>query len=222
MPADMIRIAALLLAIAIPGAVPVTQALAQENSGGGLMGFATDPDAPVQIESDTLEVHDKEHTAIFIGNVLTVQGETRMRSDRLKANYAPSGQQAAAAAPAAEEPVEGEEEAAQSTSLLSGPGSKIKDLYASGNVHVLSKDDQSADGQWAHYTVEDRKIVMGDDVVLRQRTNVVKGTKLFIDLNTGQSRIVGGATVDATQKKGRVRALFESPPKGEQNKTPQN
>jgi lipopolysaccharide export system protein LptA len=82
-------------------------------------------------------------------------------------------------------------------------------------VHVLSKDDQSADGDWAQYDVASRKIVMGDKVVLRQGKNVIRGTKLYIDLNSGKSRIVGAAEAGSskTGATGRVKALFTPPPK---------
>jgi lipopolysaccharide export system protein LptA len=74
----------------------------------------------------------------------------------------------------------------------------------------LSKDDQSADGDWARYVVADRTIVMGDSVLLRQGKNVIRGTKLFIDLNSGRSRVTGGAVADGEKpgSNGRVKALF--------------
>jgi lipopolysaccharide export system protein LptA len=52
---------------------------------------------------------------------------------------------------------------------------------------------------------------MGDTVLLRQGKNVIRGTKLFIDLNSGRSRVAGGAEA-GTEKpgsNGRVKALFQ-------------
>lgn len=149
-----------------------------------LGGFATDPNEPIEIEADSLEVEDKRQTATFIGNVLAVQGATKLRSDRLQATYAPGAD---------------------------GGKTQVREIYATGKVHVLSKDDQSADGDWARYVVADRKIVMGDSVLLRQGKNVIRGTKLFIDLNTGRSRVAGGAEADTAKpgSKGRVKALFQ-------------
>ncbi len=151
---------------------------------GALEGFATDPNEPIEIEADSLEVEDQSSQATFIGNVVAVQGTTRLRSDRLKATYAPSGQ---------------------------GERTKIRQIIATGRVHVLSKDDQSADGDWARYDVASREIVMGDKVVLRQGQNVIRGTKLFIDLNSGLSRVSGGtnATLPTQSGNGRVKALFQ-------------
>ncbi|MDO8290438.1 MAG: lipopolysaccharide transport periplasmic protein LptA [Parvibaculum sp.] len=154
-------------------------------------GFATDPNEPIEIEADTLEVEDKSSQATFIGNVVAIQGETRLRADRLKATYA--------AGP-------------------DGGKTQIRTIVATGRVHVLSKDDQSADGDWARYNVATREIVMGDQVVLRQGKNVIRGTQLFIDLNSGLSRVTGGtsATIPSESGNGRVKALFQ--PSSDANK----
>ncbi|MDR3499802.1 MAG: lipopolysaccharide transport periplasmic protein LptA [Parvibaculum sp.] len=178
-----------------PMAKPAQKAAAPAENGlhDPLGGFATDPNEPIDIEADALEVQDKLQTATFTGNVVATQGQTKLRADRLRANYG--------AAPGAKP--------------VAGGHPQIREIYATGNVHVLSKDDQSADGDWAQYTVAERKIVMGDKVVLRQGKNVIRGTKLFIDLNSGRSRIVGSAEAGSakTGATGRVKALFQPPPK---------
>ncbi|MFZ3034495.1 MAG: lipopolysaccharide transport periplasmic protein LptA [Parvibaculum sp.] len=164
-----------------------TSALAA-SAGSPLEGFATDPKQPVEIEADRLEVDDKNKTAVFIGNVLAVQGATRLRSDRLKATYS--------AGP-------------------DGGRNQVRQIVATGRVHVLSKDDQSADGDWARYDVIGRTIIMGDKVVLRQGQNVIRGKKLTIDLNSGRSRVTGGVSSTTAQESGqesgngRVKALFQ-------------
>ena len=154
------------------------------SAGSPLEGFATDPKEPVEIEADRLEVDDKNKTAVFIGNVLAVQGATRLRSDRLKATYS--------AGP-------------------DGGRNQVRQIVATGRVHVLSKDDQSADGDWARYDVIGRTIIMGDKVVLRQGQNVIRGTKLTINLDTGRSRVTGGvsSTTAPESGNGRVKALFQ-------------
>ncbi|MGV8995738.1 MAG: lipopolysaccharide transport periplasmic protein LptA [Parvibaculaceae bacterium] len=175
-------LAAGFFALALSGAnVTATPAHAAEKP---MAGFATDPKQPIEIEADTLEVEDKSSQATFIGNVLAVQGDTRLRADRLKATYAPGP---------------------------NGGKTQIRQIVATGRVHVLSKDDQSADGDWARYNVTTREIVMGDQVVLRQGKNVIRGTQLFIDLNSGLSRVTGGASAGLPTKSGngRVKALFQ-------------
>lgn len=162
------------------------QAMA-ETASNPLEGFATDPNQPVEIEADRLEVEDKSQTATFIGNVVAVQGMTRLRSDRLKATY---------------------------SQAKDGERAQVRQIIATGRVHVLSKDDQSADGDWARYDVVGRTIVMGDKVVLRQGQNVIRGTKLTIDLNSGRSQVSGGqgGTTSTDAGNGRVKALFQPSP----------
>lgn len=179
--------AAALLAVAL--SLTGQGAAGAETGGSGLGGFASDPDAPIEIEADALEVEDQKHIATFIGNVVATQGDMKLRADRLKADYA----------------------------ARSGAKNRITEILATGKVHVTSKDDQSADGDWARYTVATRTILMGDRVVLRQGQNVIRGSKLTIDLNSGKSRIVGGAEAGTPEKgaNGRVKALFQPPAKDE-------
>jgi lipopolysaccharide export system protein LptA len=209
------------LAVSIVLAASIATA-AWAQTGSPLEGFATDPNAPIEIESDRLDVNDKAQTAIFTGNVVSKQGDTIMRSDSLKAVYTRTPDAAPAEPAPAEEAVmsdqpavlEGEE---PDTGNPLGTGStEITDIYAYGNVHVTSKDDQSADGQWAHYVVATRNIEMGDRVVLRQKENVIRGAKLYIDLNSGKSRIASGSSKSGPG--GRVKGLFQAPP--DEKKTP--
>lgn len=185
-----VRLSGLILVGVACAALWMSAPGAQAASSSPLEGFATNPNEPVEIEADKLEVDDKNQMATFIGNVVAVQGMTRLRSDRLKATYAPG---------------------------KNGERTQVREIIATGRVHVLSKDDQSADGDWARYDVVGRTIVMGDKVVLRQGQNIIRGTKLTIDLNTGRSRVSGGSGGETTSDagNGRVKALFlpSSPPK---------
>ncbi|MGO7374235.1 LptA/OstA family protein, partial [Rhizobium ruizarguesonis] len=45
-----------------------------------MSGMKLSNDQPIQIESDNLEIHDQEHTALFTGKVKVVQGTTTMQS----------------------------------------------------------------------------------------------------------------------------------------------
>lgn len=169
-------------------------AQAEENSSP-VIGFRADPDAPIEIEADTLIVEQADQQATFIGSVVAVQGAMTLTADQLVVTYA---------AKEASEASEGDEV---------GSGTEVKQIHATGNVHVMSEDDQSADGQWAIYEVADAEIIMGDEVVLRQGENVIRGKRLKIDLNTGRARVDGGvsATDGENGSSGRVRGLFQSP-----------
>jgi len=152
-------------------------ALAQSGIVGG--GFSNDPKQPIEIEADALEVEDAKQSATFTGNVLVKQGTVRMRADRIVVFYA-SGRATG--------------------------GSGIERIRATGSVHVSAPDDQSASGAWANYNVATRQIEMGDGVVLRQGENVIRGSTLNVDLNSGRARVSGSAA--ETGGTGRVRGLF--------------
>lgn len=152
------------------------------SQGSSLGGFRTDPDQPIEVEADSLEVQDANHTATFIGNVRVKQGDVRMKSDRLTIYYA--GQRRA--------------------------GSRIDKIAASGNVLVSAPDGQTASGEWANYLVPAREIEMGDSVVLTQGANVIRGARLHVDLDGGTARVAGGGAGGTENGgTGRVKGLFQ-------------
>src|SRR5262245_31888045 len=56
---------------------------------GAFGGLKMSSNEPIQIESDKLEVHDKENMAIFSGNVAVVQGTTVLKAGKLTVFYVP-------------------------------------------------------------------------------------------------------------------------------------
>ncbi len=176
-------------------------ALAADPAGG--QPLAKDPtagitrsDEPIHITSNTLDVSQNDNIATFVGNVVVVQGDMRMTSDRLKITMVKND----AAKPANDD----------KNSPVTG-GGQISTIDATGKVHVVTSNDQAADGQWAHYDAPTKIITMGDTVLLRQGQNVIRGAKLVVNLETNKSMIYG-AGGDAT-KPGRVEGLFLPPPK---------
>ena len=53
----------------------------------GMGTFGSGSKEPISIESDHLEVFDKEQKAIYSGSVVVVQGETTMKSGRMVVFY---------------------------------------------------------------------------------------------------------------------------------------
>lgn len=156
------------------GPVPVD---AQEARGAAGLDFKHDSSQPIEITADTLDVARADQTAIFSGNVVAIQGELRLGSDNLRVYY--RGGDARTAAQGA-----------------------ISKLDAIGAV-ALSSPRETASGEWAVYDVDMGQITLGGNVVLTQGENVLRGEQLVIDLESGQSRIVG-----AQGAGGRVKGLF--------------
>ncbi len=166
------RAAALFSVFLLAGAAPsVAQQAGAPSVPNALQGFAKNRDQPVRINSNSLEVRDKDKTALFAGNVVVVQGDTTMRSPELLVFY---------------------EGSATPTDNQPQSSSSIKRLEARGGVVVQTKD-QTATGETGTFDMKSNTVVMtGKPVVLTQGPNVIRGQKLTVDLVTGVSRIEGG------------------------------
>lgn len=132
--------------------------------------FKTSPGAPVSVEAATLDVDDASKQAIFRGKVRAVQGDFVIQSSELAAVYSGSAGLAGAAPGAAKE-----------------SAAQITRLKAKTSVQITSTDGQKATGDWADFDTRNNTATLGGDVVLTQGKNVVRGTKLVIDMNTGQT-----------------------------------
>ncbi|HUW72582.1 MAG TPA: LptA/OstA family protein [Methyloceanibacter sp.] len=87
---------------------------------------------PIDIESDWLLVHDKEKYAHFKGNVRVVRGETKLRSEELKVDYA------------------GGDNLAAATEANAGTPAQIKKIVARGSVHALLTQRGAKDTKMAN------------------------------------------------------------------------
>ncbi|MEL6288832.1 MAG: LptA/OstA family protein [Pseudomonadota bacterium] len=176
---------------------------AAQGLGDAFGGFAASPDAPINIEAERLDVDDQSKRATFSGGVVARQDTFVMNSATLEIRYAPRGaadrRQASAAGGAA--------------SGFGGGSTEITELIARGSVLVrsLGKETQTAAGDWARFDTKQRIITMGDTVTLTQGKNVIRGTRLVINLATGKSSVLsdGGPVVAGGKKKpGRIRMVI--------------
>jgi len=178
----------------------VGPALAQQNAAQGtanqtFSGMKLSNDKPIQIESDKLEVHDKDNTAIFTGNVNVVQGTTLMKAGRMEVHYIKGAKGA-----------DGSDSTGGGVAGTVGGGtSSIKSIDVDGKVYVKS-NDQIATGDHGTFDMQSQVLVLeGNEVVLTQGDNVVMGCKLTANLKTGLSKLDGCSN---SQDKGRVKVLL--------------
>lgn len=144
-------------------------------------GLRTDPDAPIEIEANQLDIFDKKKIAVFKGSVVAKQGETRLQTSTLTIHYAGGG---------------------------SGTAQSITRLEANGGVTVSQKD-QKATGDRAFVDMSKEQITLAGNVVLSQGGNILRGSKLFIDMKTGAARLASGSTKAKNKSSnGRVQGLF--------------
>lgn len=144
-----------------------------------------DPNQPVEIVADALEVQQNDQIAVFSGNVEATQANLKLNTARLTVHYAVGAKQASA------------------------ESNEIDKLEAEGGV-VMSRPGEDATGDWAVYDVKGRVLTMGGNVVLTRDANIVRGARLTLDLESGISRIDGGVAKaqNSVPGKGRVRSLF--------------
>src|SRR5262245_44750549 len=141
---------------------------------GSMFGsFKTDPNAPIDVEADTLEVHDQAKQAIFRGKVKLQQGDFIVRTVEMTVFY--TGQSGFGLART------GDDAAGKASSQLTRVEARQK-------VLIVSKDGQSATGDWANFDVKANTVIMGDNVVVSRGKDVAEGPRLKIDLATGMYR----------------------------------
>jgi lipopolysaccharide export system protein LptA len=187
---------ALLIGATMTGSL-AAQGRAPRDTGtpNAMQGFTKNKGQPVHIEAERLEVHDKEKTATFSGKVVVTQGDTSMRCKTLIVFYAGPPAKDAGPKPA--------------TTLSTSDEQKIKKLEARGDV-VVNQNDQIATGDAAIFDMDTNMITMTGGVVLTQGQNVLRGSKLVVDMASGYSRVESGSA-----NNGRVQGLFV--PSGGQN-----
>ncbi|MFW8586952.1 LptA/OstA family protein [Rhizobium beringeri] len=150
-----------------------------------MSGMKLSNDQPIQIESDKLEIHDQEHTALFTGKVKVVQGTTTMQSGKMTVYYKDK-----AAKPAAD----GAQPAAQpeqSASLASG-SADIDKILVTDKV-LLTSGTQTATADDGNFDMASQTFILtaneGNKVILSDGPNVFTGCKLTVHMQTGQAEL---------------------------------
>jgi lipopolysaccharide export system protein LptA len=190
---------------------PTQKPAPTEKNGQGLAPALFDKKKPIEITSDRLDVDQEAKTAIFEGNVDAIQGEVHLKADRLKVYYegdaagAPSGattqSQAPASAASPQAPATTVQQAASADAAASG--GKIKRMDVDGKV-FMSSPTETASGDKAVYTADNGLIVLTGNVILTRGQNVIRGSKLTIDSDSGHSVIDSKSSGGG----GRVKGLF--------------
>ncbi|MCP1198891.1 LptA/OstA family protein [Notoacmeibacter sp. MSK16QG-6] len=162
------------LAIAIM-AMMTAPAIAQQQSQD--TNFKLEGGQPIQIESDQLEVFDKENTAVFTGNVSVTQKQTQMRSSFMKVFYTDS--EKASASNAGSEP----------SSTAGQSSSDIERIEVGGKVYVNS-GTQTATGDEGSFDMKSNVLrLTGKQVVLSDGDNVLTGCVLTVQTETGRAKL---------------------------------
>ena len=114
------------------------------------LGSSHNSNAPINVSSDNFEGDLATKVGTYIGNVIVIQGDMRMRADRVKVNVA------------------------------QGKPTRIE---ATGKV-VVNAPNGTATGDTGVYELGPRTVTMTGHVVLTKEKDVMRGTKLVMDMNT--------------------------------------
>ncbi|MGD0185532.1 MAG: LptA/OstA family protein [Roseiarcus sp.] len=180
------------LAIALLGAIAPADAAATRSAEPSPLLPGANSKQPVSIEADKLVYFDKEQKAVYTGNVVVIQGDTKMTCSTLTI-FMEKGPEPA-------RPAAAKADAAGDAAPGAGT-SHVKHLDAAGPVAVVSKT-QVATGDRGAYDKAQNKVWLIGNVTLSDSGNVTKGDKLTYDLTTGE------ATVDIGPAANRVKGLF--------------
>ncbi|MDA0338996.1 MAG: hypothetical protein O2910_04040 [Proteobacteria bacterium] len=127
-------------------------------------------DDPIRFSANKLEVKKEGRVATFSGDVEAIQGDLTLLAQEIRVYYSDSS--------------DGDKDD------KGGLGGSVSRIDTKGKVHISSRGD-TATGDWAVYDVERRIVTVGGKVVLQQGETVIRGNRLELDLDSGQSRFRG-------------------------------
>ena len=122
--------------------------------------FSVERDEPYEITSENMFIEREQKTIGFSGNVILKQGSAYLTADQIELFFDNSFNQ------------EG-----------------FYKMLASGNILIKNNDSTSITGNLATYNVSDEKIIMTENVILKNQMSMIKGNKLILDINSGKIEI---------------------------------
>ena len=171
-----------------PLAVQAQSTQAGRSVPNAAQGFSQNQGKPIQIEAATLEVHDKEKQkyATFEGDVHVIQGDTDMRCKTLVVYYDDDTTAARKGASRPGQP-------SQQPGAPPQQQQQIKRLDAKGGV-IITQKDQVATGESGVYELRTSLMTLVGNVVLTKGGDVIRGDRLWVNMNTGVSRVESANT----------------------------
>jgi lipopolysaccharide transport protein LptA len=165
---------------------PTGKAAQKPKDGDGakrspLSGLAGNGKDPIKINSERLDIFERDKKVVFSGNVVTAQGDTIMRCTTMTIHY-----EQAAKTPGAP----------KGGGVMTDGNSSITKMECAG-PDIVAKDQKAA-GDNAIYDKAADKVYLVGNAKVSQGDNVMTGERLTYELGPGHARVEGG----------RVKALF--------------
>lgn len=122
----------------------------------------------IQVGADQLDVAERDNTAVYIGNVDVVQGDARLRADRLTINFKGSD--------------DGREAG------VGGGFGDLSDMLAEGEVFYITPELR-ARGDRGVYTASTDTVVLTGNVIVSRGQDIAKSECLTLNITAGQSTL---------------------------------
>lgn len=150
-------------------------------AGPAAAQLATNSNAPVDITADELETANNACTSIWRGHAEALQDNARLRADVLTADFDQKG------------------------GGKTGGCGDLKRLRADGSVYYVTPT-QKVHGDNAVYQADTNTLIVTGDVVATQGQNVLRGSRMVFNTQTGQGHMEGAAK--GRNKAERPRGVF--------------
>jgi lipopolysaccharide export system protein LptA len=130
-------------------------------------------DGPIDITADELEVQNKACISIWRGKAEALQGTARVRADVMKAYMSAKPGKAG--------------------TVGAGACGDLIRIEADGSVYYVTDKDQRARGDHGVYEAASDTVTLTGDVVAVQGQNVLRGTRMVFNTQTGEGHLTGNA-----------------------------
>lgn len=152
---------------------------------------ATGRKAPIDITSDQAETQNAECISTWRGSAEALQDTSRLRADVMVAHM---------------EVKKGPKAGGSSGAAGSGSCGDMVSLEAKGHVFYAANDGRRVHGDNAFYDAASNTITITGDVTAVQGENVLRGTKMVYNTETGEGHVEGGGRGPGA--KNRPRGVF--------------
>ncbi|HEX3365925.1 LptA/OstA family protein [Phenylobacterium sp.] len=185
---SLIAIAALAAALA---AQPAAAQPAPAQAAAAQKPASSNSKAPVDITADQAEMHNNDCEYVYTGSAEALQETSRLRADVLIAHMEKKAKAKAASA---------------SDTTNSSCGDLIS-VEGKGHVYYMAGDGRRVHGDNAFYEATNKTVtVTGDVTAVDASNNVMRGTKMVYNTDTGEGHVEGGGK--GPTAKNRPRGVF--------------
>ncbi|MFN3583489.1 LptA/OstA family protein [Phenylobacterium sp.] len=171
-------------ALVLPTALPIAMIATLLAAAPAAAQLSPKSDGPIDIAADVAEVAQSACSSTWRGNAEALQGDARLRADVIRAFFEAKPKKPGGA---------------------SNDCGDLTRLEAEGSVYYVTPD-RRVRSDAATYEAKTETIVMTGDVVAVQGQNVLRGSRMVINAETGEGRMVG--TAAGPNQTGRPRAVF--------------